>query len=225
MTATHENSASRRAILGALIVAPAAAIAAPAALDGLTGGAVSPAFARKIAAYHAADEAEAAFDEQVYTPAVLAYHREADRVSHTACGPDPYSGRLTPVTTADTTAVRDARRLVHDVASGKCWLETETYPSLGEHFVFCQRLAAAADRRDAQLKRLQERLGLPELQRRCDRLATVRGDAFRAIVAAVPANAADMVAKLELVDACGAHEDSDVWAAILRDGRALAEIV
>jgi hypothetical protein len=45
------------------------------------------------------------------------------------------------------------------VNEGRCWLETVTYPSLKEHYILAQEVAAAADARAAKIARIDDRLG------------------------------------------------------------------
>lgn len=71
---------------------------------------------------------------------------EEQNIPHVTLRPGPYSGKTTPVSTADERFVERARRLVNDVAAGKCSLDA--IPSLEQHFQLCNDLAAAADHRD-----------------------------------------------------------------------------
>lgn len=219
--ATTESNPSRRVILGAILSAPALAATANPVPAAATVGGASPAFARKVAAWRAAETAEAAFDEGTYFPALDAYDRASEAVPHVSAGTHPYTGR-SDVSTADAYEVTAARRLVGDVDAGRCFLEVDRYPSLGDHLAFCRRLAAAADERDAALDRLGVRYRVAEHEATSARLAEVTGAAFAAVRDHRAASAADLAAKLEILDEAGAHESSEAWTAILADARRLA---
>jgi hypothetical protein len=79
-------------------------------------------------------------------------------IPHTTVGPDFYTGRTQPVSTEDISMVAQARRLVKDLSEGRRWHEPGI-PGLEEHTQFCRALAAAEDKRDAQIEALDAELG------------------------------------------------------------------
>jgi hypothetical protein len=80
------------------------------------------------------------------------------KIPHVTIGPDLYTGRTQPVSTEDAQMVREARTLVRQLAEGRRWHEPGI-PGLEEHTQFCRNLAAAADKRDAQIEALDAELG------------------------------------------------------------------
>ncbi len=104
----------------------------------------------------AAQAASDAFDSEL--DAIDAAHRAAvQEVPHVTLRPDPHTGRLSPVTTADEPFVREARRLVRDIDEGRCRIDPIC--SLQDHLQLCRELVAAADARAATLRSIDERLG------------------------------------------------------------------
>jgi hypothetical protein len=176
-----QNQMSRREALAGIGLAGAtgmlpigaAAIAQARAVDRL-------AWDRAFATYQ---QAKAVYDHEQarHEPIYEAYQAEADAVPHAILRPDPYSGHFAPVSTANWHLVRDARRLVKDVAAGKCWLETDKYPSLKDHWELCQDLAAAADTRDAAIHRIDQRHGYTRSWKQVERAMGVMEKASRAL--------------------------------------------
>lgn len=183
---------------------------------------LSPSFATKLAAYRYAKGMSAAFDENVLIPACDRFESLSCTVPHVEVGPHPHTGRTDSVTTADILEVRDARRLVRDVAAGKSHLETDRYPSLADHFDFSTRLAAAADAREARIQKLRDRFRIDEYETRSEELINAASDAFNVMVAHPVESPSELAAKIEAIEAQGAHESTKVLDALKADAHRLA---
>lgn len=118
-------------------------------------------------------------------------------IPHATFRPDPHAGRSDPVSTADDSYVKDARRLVREVATGKCRLETETYPSLKEHFELCKEVAAAADERDAKIEALLVSLGMDEAEAKMEALGERQYETEWALLEMPAPDSAALLWKLE----------------------------
>ncbi len=222
-TKTLAQEPSRRAILGALVTAPiAAASCAPAIAAAASSSGMSPAVAAAVAALHAARRAEDDFDREIFRPVYDVWDIERGKVPHVEVGTDPYSGCESPVTTEDWRAVHGARRLVRDVAAGKCYLETDRYPSLARHWEFSQRLAAAADERDAVIDALSARYGIDELEARSMELGEVHSAAFMALVAVPAETVGDLHAKMVEISIHETWDWEDVQEVLLADADRVA---
>jgi hypothetical protein len=86
-----------------------------------------------------------------------AYRSAVEKVAHVTLRPDPHTGHMAPVSTADECLVKRARREVADEAAGR--LRYDPLPGLREHSTLMHDLAAAADARDAEIKRIDEQTG------------------------------------------------------------------
>ena len=110
------------------------------------------------------------------------YETALEAIPHVTLRPDPYSGRHTPVTTADQRFVQEARRLVEDVRAGRCYLETDRYPSLAEHYRLCRETKVAADKRDRKVRQLRERFGMDEAENKWEALGERMAEAEGALI-------------------------------------------
>ena len=192
--ATDHLTTTRRTLLGAIATIPAIGFAAPAAAQTVTTG--RTAWNRAFAAMEHAKAACAA-EEALHQPVWEAYAAAKAAVPHTTLRPDPYSGRHEPVTTADFRLVEEARRLVNNVAAGKCRLETDRYPSLKAHYELCQDLVAADDERDAEIQRIDQQLGYSETYDRYEAAAEALCDAQQALHDLPSPDSAALLWKLE----------------------------
>lgn len=159
---------SRRALLSALTATAAIGpIAVPAAASIRSGD--RTAWDRAFRAYEQAKAEDGAYSV-IFDPLYDRCLAAVEAVPHVELRPDPYSGLHQPVSTDNFDFVHRAHRLVTDVASGKCHLETERYPSLGEHWQLCQEVAAAADERDATVAATRARFGMDEAEEKWEAL-------------------------------------------------------
>lgn len=154
---------TRRGILTAALALPATALAASVPTTAQAAPTDRTAWDRAFAAFELATFEDEAFG-RVYNDVEARYFAALAAIPHTALRPDPYSGRFIPVTTADEQFVKRARRLVEDVRAGRCYLETERYPDLGEHYRLCRETKVAADKRDRKVRQLNARLGMDEVE-------------------------------------------------------------
>lgn len=147
---------SRRAALTG--IALAGAVIAPAAIAGLPSatGLSRAAWDRAFAVMQRAKAASDAEDAR-HEPIWQAYRAAVDAVPHISLGRDPYTGSREPLTTDNHWAVRDARRMVQEMAEGR--RKHDPYPDLMAHEKLQRELAAAADARDAEIERIDKRLG------------------------------------------------------------------
>ncbi|MXO85238.1 hypothetical protein GRI38_04270 [Altererythrobacter aurantiacus] len=153
-----------------LKVAPlcAVAVALPA-----TASAVSDrtAWEKAMRAYLAAKSEDAAFlaEWRITSDRCKA---ACERVPHEAFPSDPYTGTPGPITTDNASFVRRARRTVADLASGR--MHFDDRPDLRAHRKLCQDVAAAADRRDEQVRRVRSSFAMDEAddmaEELCDRV-------------------------------------------------------
>ncbi len=204
-----QNSISRRAALaaigsaGAVATVPVAAVAA-SAVD-------RTAWDEAMQAYEAAkaeDEAFNAVFDRLYNRCRAA----EEAIPHTTLQPDPYSGRVVPVTTTDRDFVIEARRLVDKVAAGKCYLETERYPSLGKHYQLCQDVKAAADKRDRQVRIVRAHFGMDEAEEKWEALGQRAYEAEWALMNTPAPDALALLWKLEKLLAADPNGSTDSWA-------------
>lgn len=160
---------NRRDVIIGIGVAGAAATL-PLAGAGVAKAADRSAWDRAMADHLRAMAASDAFDPEI-DAITDAYRSAVEKVPHVILRPDPHTGHMTPVTTADEWFVKRARRHVADVDTGKCWLDP-TVPDLHEHLQLCRDVAAAADARDAEIKRIDERTGYSAGHAHYDALTT-----------------------------------------------------
>lgn len=166
-------ASTRRAALGALLAAPAVvALGASAAMASLPADRAE--WDRAFAAYEAAKAEDDAFNA-IYERLDARCSEALEAVAHITVGPDPYSGRNQPVTTADQRAVMEARSLVKGVNAGK--IKLDLIPSLQEHLAFSRELAGAADRRDAEVDAIRARFGMDEAEAKWEALGERVSDA------------------------------------------------
>lgn len=168
MTTDKHNLSRRQALVGiglAAAIVPVAGVSIAKAGPG-DRTAWDMAMADHLRAVAASD----AFDARI-NAITNAYRKTVEKVPHTTLRPDPYTGHTTPITTADEWFVARARRHVAEVDAGKCWLDP-AFPSLHEHLQLCRDVVAAADARDAEIKRIDERTGYSAGHEHYDALTT-----------------------------------------------------
>lgn len=205
---------SRRAALGAFTAAAGLAAVPISAAAAKIGTTDRTAWDR---AFKVMQKAQAAYeaDFRYYLPMHDRCNRATEAVPHVTLRPDPYSGRLQPVTTADTGFVHESRRMVKEVAEGRRWLETEKYASLKQHFELCKDVAAAADARDAEIRRIQEGYGYWPATERNEALCSAMCDAEDALIEMPAPDNEALLWKLDHLfgpDARSADGNSASWA-------------
>lgn len=192
--ATDTNNATRRQALVALAGAPVAIMAAPAAAHQIDSTEWDQTFAAMIRAGEAKDRAAEEWN-RLYAQ----FEAARDAVPHATFRPDPHTGRTEPVSTADQLFVRAARRLVADVRAGRCYLETDRYTSLRDHWQLCQEVAAAADAREAEIAAISQRLGFTAIDERYEALVSAFADLESALMAMPSPHTEALLWKLELL--------------------------
>lgn len=103
------------------------------------------------------------------------YEAALETVDHIVLRPDPYLARRQVVTTADARYIESARKLVREVAEGKCKLDP--IPSLQDHYRLCLDAVAAADARDAKIKSIRDFLDIDAINEEWEELADRAHDA------------------------------------------------
>lgn len=212
-------------MLGALAAVPAV-VALPPALAAIPDAPERGEWDRLFAAYERAKAIDAA-DNARHEPIWQAYKAQRDAVPHGAAT-HSYTGR--DISTEDLDEVRNARRRVREVAEGRCYLETDRYPELRAHFEYCQRLAAAADEREAEIQRIDDRLGYEASAERNETLGQAAYEAEIALIETPAPDAEALLWKLERLfgkhdrgDGYGASYSGDWLDILLADARHLAE--
>lgn len=113
------------------------------------------------------------------------FYSDREKIPHITVGPDYFTGRTQPVSTEDISMVASARCIVRELAEGRR-VHVPGLPGLAEHNQFCRELAAAAGRRDALIKALDEELGYSKAEAEAD-AAVDRCCAARDVLLAMPA--------------------------------------
>lgn len=180
--ANQQSTLTRRTALGALGIASAAAIT-PIAGASIAQAATRPdrsAWDAAMAKFLAAEKEHDATSSRL-TAIEEAFYEAREKVPHVALRPDPYSGRLDPVTTADTFNVKYARRMVSQLAEGKRHHDLDV-PGLDEHTQLMHELASAADDRDSKIKAIDEELGRSKMEAEYDAANDRMCDARSALI-------------------------------------------
>lgn len=128
-------------------------------------------------------------------PVEAEFMAEREKIPHKVFRPDPYTGRYQPVSTRDMNFVAEARYLVRQVAEGRARLDP--IPSLQEHFRLCQKVAAADGARQAEIEKIDARLGYSALEKEYDEALDRRIDARDVLIAMPAPNSKALLWKLE----------------------------
>lgn len=110
-----------------------------------------------------------------------AFLERCEKVPHVTLASDPYTGRYLPVSTADARAVAEARRLVRDVAEGRCRLGPIL--ELQKHYELFRQLAAAADERQALIGAIDAETGYSKAEQEHDSAVDKMCEARDALIA------------------------------------------
>lgn len=172
----NDTNTTRRQLLATIVAAPLVAAPAFAATSPAIGRAAwDRAFAAMTAAKRTHEQESARFD-----PIYDSYRRAVDAVPHVTLRPDPYSGRYEAITTADPHMVRQARVMVRDLSEGR--RRHDPLPDLLEHERLHRELVAAADARDAKIKKIDNQLGYSAAAERAEQACTFYTDAAGALL-------------------------------------------
>lgn len=207
---------SRRALLGFAGIG-AIALAAPIAAAAPPVASISPAMRAAVDAYVAAAARSDAFDTTVYEPKWKAYRRQAEAVPHTVVDINRMAGVIATWTTADPGHVDHCRRLV--AIHRQQLIDDGRSPDLARGTA--HDLVAAADAREAVLSRLRAETGVDVASDRSDELGEEAYQAACAVINLPASSAADMMAKIEHIEARGFETDGWVWEAFVDDVRRL----
>lgn len=111
---------------------------------------------------------QAEAESKAFTPGFLKlleeYSRQTEALPHVVVG---YSGPI-ELATHDQWQVTRSRRMLADVAEGRCRLDN--IPDVQERFRLDKLLVQAADERQAQLEAIRDRLGYGEADEKADKL-------------------------------------------------------
>lgn len=201
---------TRRAMLGAVIAAPALAV------PGIAAGAqsipsVRPSFARKLARFRRLDAACEAHNENVLEPARARYFALVEQLPHTSAdaGESITGGRVILTTEKDShvSMARSSRtRPFHDA----------------EYQAALEKIAQAADARDAEVQRARVESGMRDALDYDTRFGGVVANAEWRFIQTPVTNGAELELKLALIEERDAQTVLDAVDAIIADARALA---
>lgn len=202
---------TRRAMLGAAIAAPALAV------PGIASGAqpipsVRPCFARKLARFRRLEAAREAHDDTVCVSAREGYLALVEQLPHTSAdaGESITGGRVI-LTTEKSYQVDMAR-------------SARTRPFSDEKYqAALEKIADAADARDAEIEKAAVESGLRGAIEYNDRLGDVVANAEWRFIQTPVTNGAELELKLALIEERDAQTVLDAVNAIIADARALAE--
>lgn len=167
-TDNHTTIDRRHFIAGAAAVPAIAMTAAAPALAGehsADRSAWDSTMARYLAADKECDAAAARFDA-----ADKAFVEAYEKIPHITLRPDPYTGRLNPISTADERLVLEAQRAVIQLDDGSLWID-RTDPHMVEHYDLMRELAAAEAKRDAKAMAIADDLGCDRLENELEAIA------------------------------------------------------
>lgn len=205
-----EATTSRRDVMRALAIVPAA-IAAPAVANAAaTNGGVSPGMAAAIEAYRKASAAEDAFNHAIYDPAVAAWREAVEGIPHYATEahlPAALGEAPRPMRTdnpSDLTMARMYQKLTVDGYG------------LGRDETALKELVERLEQREAEKQRLGTAHNIYALQDESERLAEIRTNAMFEVEAQPAHTLADLIAKTEFIKETDGDTDHDELLADLR---------
>ncbi|AHE52816.1 hypothetical protein NX02_05385 [Sphingomonas sanxanigenens DSM 19645 = NX02] len=169
---------TRRAVLGAIALAPVAAI--PAA----TATVPSSRWTELLATYRKAEATRKAFDRDVYMPAFNAYQREADALPHHTMTYDAMGGRRM-LTTQNPGDVQFARSFAGPRSDGQSPDTRSVRRGLQLNDTWHTDMlafVAAADQREAERQSLHDRHGIDKLDERGSDLTDAECEALEAAI-------------------------------------------
>lgn len=200
-------TATRRAVLGALAVAPVA-IAQPMPLS-----AKPSAFAAAIARYRAAKAVEDKFDDGIYAAAITAHERAAEAFD--VAWPDKlFVVGSRHVSTSDWRTAQGIRRDMTNVR----YMERCCWDDHRNDMAFLD----AHDARAAALLALPERKQMDAATDRSDHLCDLRCEARDAVITCPIASLAELAAKFDFIVETDQWDDDTVQAALRADIARLA---
>jgi len=215
-----DNTASRRRLLGALLVMPAAAIATSPALAYVPAapGRASPDLVQAILNQRRASAFAHHYADTVHTPAFDAWQADAAQVPHVTTANSFASalGERVALSTSNDGTVATSRRVLANFDAGRL-------PSAPADYVATLReLIEAADERDVERERLRLRHRVDATGDRCDRLTDMSLEAIDAVLAIPARNVADLAAKIAFIGEVEWWDVSAAHDAISSDARCLA---
>lgn len=180
---------SRRAVTRALFTSPILAL--PDGANAAVPCSVSPDMASAISAYREAEAVEAQFSDEVYMPAWKAWQAEVERIPHrtTKTSMNGWAS-FDHLSTADRGMVKMARAIMKDAKPGSLW----------DYEVACAELIEAEGRRQAESNRLAAQYNIKALRAEDERLGRIRDDLLEAIETFPVMSAADLIAKIEIIN-------------------------
>ncbi len=208
-----EITTTRRAMMGALAIAPLA-VSASASAAPQSHRAAAGAIAAAIAHYHQAEAALQTFDRDVHTPAVEGYLRARDAIPHVRIKKPTLGTQEDWWSTDDSGDIRIAREEIRRRGT--------TDPFDVAIVAGCRELISAADVREAENQRLYAAYAVEEHGLRLDALAEASCEALDALEAARPATIAEFAEKLAVLHSAQRLDLEDAQAAIVADARRLA---
>jgi len=215
---TPTTSPTRRAIIGAIVLAaPATAVAAiPASSD----AGVSPALAAAIRAYGQSKARLEAF-RKVHNPIEEAWFAASKALPHitTQSSYINMEGEVRQATT-EPTSLGLARSVLRDFEAGTYYQDPET----ADFVVTMREAVAAGDAREAELARIRASLGYDAAEARMDELLTADCEALDAALQYPSASFADLLAKAALIQSEEAWDFRDTAEHLIGDIRRLGGV-
>ena len=214
-----DNNATRRHVLGALLVVPAAAAAKPVfPATRIRPDQPSPDLTQAILYQRRANSLAHHYANTVHTPAYDRWQEAVARIPHvvTASSFVNVKGDRITLTTADNSSLACSRSVLSAVAEGE--------PSRvdAEYLATLREQVSAAEHRDAERDRLRLYHRVDATGERCDRLTDISLAAIDGALAIPARNVADLAAKIAFIDEVAWWDVPAAHDAISSDARRLA---
>lgn len=209
-----DTTTTRRALLGAISLAPVAGLlaAVPVVAAKSEAGANRHAWDQAMRAYEAAKAADALINaryEQVYPR----YEAEADAIPHVSFPTDLIGvAGFDEATTANNQLVAYVRRYVAEVDSGRAKLDPR-FPYLQEQLASYRRIVAAAEERAAAVAVVRARYGMDAIEEEWEQAGERVCDACSALMRIPAPDLAALRWKLNEVLELDSTKASDSWEA------------
>ncbi len=206
----QKSNPSRRAVIGTIAAAPAAAVSAmPGAA--LASPATAGAFQAALARYRHAKAASTEYEHSCWEPAFAKYEQARAAIPHAELGYDDGTREMRIYSTASRTDVAIAQAILKDTAT---WArEAPGYVQ------FCGAFDHAVQQREAKMRLLYDEYGLNQVGERLD---TLEGEVYASLKALIecPAGSVRQIGeKMEVMEAeghFGVEESRELLAADVR---------
>ncbi|AHE55519.1 hypothetical protein [Sphingomonas sanxanigenens] len=211
-------SATRRAVLGAIALAPAAALPAAATTARASG------WAKILAAYRKAEADRKSFERDIYKPALRAYDRDVAAIPHHTMAYDAMGGRCI-LSTRDAADVKFARSFSAPLDDGRSPDSASVRKGLRLNESWRDDMltfVAQADLRDAKRHAFHERHGLDAIDAQSGVLCDTECEALEAAILHPVTTIAELNEKMAIINETEGFELGFTAQAITADIARLA---